>query len=318
MINCRAAAARIALARVPPARGSTWDDVLSRWTPRWGHLVRECITGLLKERGRLVVLVTHQTHWLDMCDHVVQMDDGGRVCTQGPPSGMPRGSNPSLTDLERAHVAGGSGGGVRARRRARQRRRQQEEDADGGGGQRRRRDKPAAAAATSGGGAGADGGSADEGGGSRAAWCAARCGRPRARLGFTSARGSSRCTRSAGAHARSSYWLTLWSADKFGQYSFGTSGFYIAVYAALSLSAAFLIWLRVVVVATATIRAGRRLHRAAISAVMGSPTSFFDVTPLGRILNRFSADLQVVDIQLRMTTQQFFLCASSSSASSSS
>ena len=41
---------------------------------------------------------------------------------------------------------------------------------------------------------------------------------------------------------------------------------------------------------------------------MGSPTSFFDVTPLGRS-SIFSADLQVVDIQLRMTTQQFFLCA---------
>ena len=168
--------ARIALARAcyQPADVYLLDDVLSAVDAEVGaHLVRECITGLLKERGCLVVLVTHQTHWLHMCDHVVQMDDGGRVRTQGPPSGMPlpRGSNPSLTDLERAHVAGGKRRRRRARRRARQRRRQGGggEDADGGGGQRRRRDEAGGGGGDQRcGGAGADGGSADQGGGSRA------------------------------------------------------------------------------------------------------------------------------------------------------
>ena len=312
--------ARIALARAcyQPADVYLLDDVLSAVDAEVGaHLVRECITGLLKERGCLVVLVTHQTHWLHMCDHVVQMDDGGRVRTQGPPSGMPlpRGSNPSLTDLERAHVAGGKAAAAPA-----------PADVRGSGGGKEVEGKTPTAAAANGGDATKPAAAAATSGAEARARTAGQLTKAEDRergvvrrsvwttyvraLGFTSVAWLvALYTLSQALTLGSSYWLTLWSADKFGQYSFGTSGFYIAVYAALSLSAAFLIWLRVVVVATATIRAGRRLHRAAISAVMGSPTSFFDVTPLGRILNRFSADLQVVDIQLRMTTQQFFLCA---------
>lgn len=50
------------------------------------------------------------------------------------------------------------------------------------------------------------------------------------------------------------------------------------------------------------------VHRSLVLlAVLASPVRFFDQTPLGRIINRLSADLQVVDIQLRMTSQQFFL-----------
>jgi len=37
---------------------------------------------------------------------------------------------------------------------------------------------------------------------------------------------------------------------------------------------------------------------------MAATTSFFDVTPLGRILNRFSSDMQTVDEQLSSTVSQ--------------
>jgi ABC-type multidrug transport system fused ATPase/permease subunit len=33
------------------------------------------------------------------------------------------------------------------------------------------------------------------------------------------------------------------------------------------------------------------LHNSAVSAVMKSPMAFFDTTPVGRIINRFSKDL---------------------------
>jgi hypothetical protein len=34
------------------------------------------------------------------------------------------------------------------------------------------------------------------------------------------------------------------------------------------------------------------MHEGCVAAVVGSPMAFFDTTPLGRILNRFSTDLQ--------------------------
>ena len=55
------------------------------------------------------------------------------------------------------------------------------------------------------------------------------------------------------------------------------------------------------------IRAARVLHHRMLVAVLGSPLSFFDTTPIGRVINRFSSDLQMVDVQLRMSTQMLFM-----------
>ena len=44
-----------------------------------------------------------------------------------------------------------------------------------------------------------------------------------------------------------------------------------------------------------TVRAGRVLHGATLRNVIASPMSFFDTTPVGRILNRFGKDIDVLD-----------------------
>ena len=44
----------------------------------------------------------------------------------------------------------------------------------------------------------------------------------------------------------------------------------------------------------ASVRAARTIHKDAIDAVFAQPISFFDTTPLGRIINRFSGDVQKV------------------------
>ena len=42
----------------------------------------------------------------------------------------------------------------------------------------------------------------------------------------------------------------------------------------------------------------QRLHKNAITHVLHAPMSFFETTPLGRIMNRFSKDIDNIDNQL--------------------
>ncbi len=49
------------------------------------------------------------------------------------------------------------------------------------------------------------------------------------------------------------------------------------------------------------IEAGRLFHDRMLNAVLSTPIRFFDSTPVGRILQRFSRDMESVDIQLQWT-----------------
>lgn len=50
-----------------------------------------------------------------------------------------------------------------------------------------------------------------------------------------------------------------------------------------------------------SVHAARLLHQALLRNKMHSPQSFFDTTPSGRILNRFSKDVYVIDEVLAPT-----------------
>lgn len=60
------------------------------------------------------------------------------------------------------------------------------------------------------------------------------------------------------------------------------------------------------------ISAGRSLHNAMLVRLMRAPMSYFDTTPLGRIVNRFSKDIDTVDsaipMLLRFVLNAFFQC----------
>ena len=53
------------------------------------------------------------------------------------------------------------------------------------------------------------------------------------------------------------------------------------------------------------VRAASTLHEALVLNVLRSPSHFFDVTPLGRILNRFSKDVDMVDMVIPFTMTTF-------------
>ena len=61
----------------------------------------------------------------------------------------------------------------------------------------------------------------------------------------------------------------------------------------------------VVFVAFGTTRAATKLHDFLLEAVMKTPISFFDVHPVGRILNRFSSDMNEIDTEVGFFSHMF-------------
>ncbi|KAJ1782494.1 hypothetical protein LPJ59_006797, partial [Coemansia sp. RSA 2399] len=75
--------------------------------------------------------------------------------------------------------------------------------------------------------------------------------------------------------------------------------YYLFIYGGLGLLGASMSSLQSLILWTkCSIRASREIHESMLRGVLRSPMSFFDVTPLGRILNRFSSDLQRCDEML--------------------
>ena len=69
---------------------------------------------------------------------------------------------------------------------------------------------------------------------------------------------------------------------------------------------AVFIFLGAFTLAIVGIVASQSLHRALLKGVMHSPMVFFDTTPLGRILNRFSSDIHLIDVAIPRAVYEFF------------
>ncbi|KAK4535007.1 hypothetical protein CDCA_CDCA03G1032 [Cyanidium caldarium] len=74
--------------------------------------------------------------------------------------------------------------------------------------------------------------------------------------------------------------------------------YYLLLYLLLALSTSTLLLLRAVLAALGGLVAARRLHSRLLQRVLRAPSWFFDTTPTGRILNRFSKDQDAVDQHL--------------------
>lgn len=108
---------------------------------------------------------------------------------------------------------------------------------------------------------------------------------------------------SQGANIMTSLWLSYWTSSKWGL----SDGIYIGAYAALGvLQAALLFTFSVTLTVLGTKSSKVMLHKA-MTRVLRAPMSFFDTTPLGRITNRFSKDVDTMDNQLTDSMRMFFM-----------
>ncbi|KAL2917185.1 Transporter of the ATP-binding cassette (ABC) [Polyrhizophydium stewartii] len=86
----------------------------------------------------------------------------------------------------------------------------------------------------------------------------------------------------------------------------GDALFYISVYGLISLIELFALIFKFVVQFRGGIRASRVMHSKLVEAVLGSPMRFFETTPVGRIINRFSKDMSDIDLGVMFTFSGFF------------
>jgi ABC-type multidrug transport system fused ATPase/permease subunit len=59
--------------------------------------------------------------------------------------------------------------------------------------------------------------------------------------------------------------------------------------------------------ALGSVKAAGRIHREMLHSILRTPLSFFDTTPVGRILNRFSKDQETIDSQLPASIMDFLM-----------
>jgi len=109
-----------------------------------------------------------------------------------------------------------------------------------------------------------------------------------------------------GSNIVTSLWLSWWTSDKFNL----SMGVYIGVYAGLGAVQALLMFAFMVALSIFGTTASKTMLAAAMARVLRAPMSFFDTTPLGRITNRFSRDVDTMDNTLTDAMRMYFFSVS--------
>lgn len=84
-------------------------------------------------------------------------------------------------------------------------------------------------------------------------------------------------------------------AESAGQNSSGNLTFYLSVYGGIAAANSIFTALRALLFALGTVHAATTIHRRLLQRVLRATVTFFDSTPVGRIINRFSSDMYCVD-----------------------
>ncbi|KAG0767124.1 hypothetical protein G6F29_004134 [Rhizopus arrhizus] len=113
-----------------------------------------------------------------------------------------------------------------------------------------------------------------------------------------------------GAVLGQDYWIKIWSAaydnvtnllqtfllvpiDAFEKKI--NIGYYLSIYFLIGILALVLTITRSLVLFNGSLNASRRIHMQLLDRLLGAKVRFFDTTPVGRIVNRFSSDLETID-----------------------
>ncbi|XP_052061601.1 multidrug resistance-associated protein 1-like [Mytilus californianus] len=116
-----------------------------------------------------------------------------------------------------------------------------------------------------------------------------------------------------GASIASNIWLSQWTDDKQLQdrSKANTTEYkdrnmmFLGVYGGLGIVQGIMVLIYSLVAILRQVRASAQLHYDMLNNIMKAPMAFFDTTPVGRIVNRFSSDVATIDSMLPMNFRMF-------------
>uniref|UniRef100_A0A2C9K9A9 ABC-type glutathione-S-conjugate transporter n=1 Tax=Biomphalaria glabrata TaxID=6526 RepID=A0A2C9K9A9_BIOGL len=119
-----------------------------------------------------------------------------------------------------------------------------------------------------------------------------------------------------GSSTFSAIWLSMWTDDKLlaNVSAAGSSEYvaknnlYLGIYGALGFAQGLFLMTFALLATTRMVKAAGTLHFNLLDNILKAPMSFFDTTPMGRIVNRFSKDIETVDNTLPATIRSFYIC----------
>ena len=105
----------------------------------------------------------------------------------------------------------------------------------------------------------------------------------------------------------SNIWLARWSNDQTSMNdtieNISQRNYRVTIYAYLGIAQALSFFIGAYALVKGTINSSKMLHSNILYRIMRSPISFFDTTPLGRIVNRFSKDIETIDSLIPKTIE---------------
>ena len=307
--------ARVSLARAVYRQADVYllDDPLSAVDAHVGqHLFKECIQKQLA--GKTRILVTHHVHLLPLVDHIIILDDG-KIKAQG-----------TYAELQKSGIA------IEEFVRSAKAPEEEECDLESEGSAGRRSRSGSATSATSATSAKSE---SEKPKTEQAIKAEIRHADTRKsalmsleerKLGDVETATYMYYLRSGGLgwfvgglsfqcvsqmfNILSFFWLGEWGKESAEEKLVGEemstnrSMWYLRWYSLLTMLGLLCTFTRALMIAQHRVKTSSVLHSDLLRVVCAAPVWFFDTTPLGRILNRFSSDMQVVDEELSQTIGQ--------------
>lgn len=110
-----------------------------------------------------------------------------------------------------------------------------------------------------------------------------------------------------GIDVLSKWWLTYWSTHG----NLGSELRFLLIYVAINCVSIMALLCRVIVIILCALRASKKLFSEMLDSILRAPMSFFDTTPIGRIVNRFSKDIYTLDEELGANLRSYLSTLSS-------